>query len=303
MTWGQRVQIVVNFAAAMQHEEQGGLTPDHDPCSVERDMDPDCERLIALLNREELKHALDVFGVTCSDRRIPTKMECALIRCRAVSTESLLCLVDRARERHLRAILRSTKNTPVPVAAESLLSPRNRLKNDSVTHLDRPFVAIDFETADHGRDSACAVGAVRVEGDRIVGRVARLIRPPRRVFAFTYIHGIRWSDVAAEPAFGAVWSDVMSLLKGAAFLAAHNASFDRGVLKACCQSAGIALPALPVECTVGWARRTWGIYPTDLAAVCRRLDLPLRHHDAASDAEACARIMIAIRGERLGYRR
>jgi DNA polymerase III subunit epsilon len=27
--------------------------------------------------------------------------------------------------------------------------------------------------------------------------------------------------------------------------------------------------------------------------VCRYLRIPLRHHDAASDAEACARIVIA----------
>jgi DNA polymerase-3 subunit epsilon len=44
------------------------------------------------------------------------------------------------------------------------------------------------------------------------------------------------------------------------------------------------------------ARRVWGIYPTRLSDVCRRLGIPLRHHDAASDAEACARIVIAAGG-------
>jgi DNA polymerase III epsilon subunit-like protein len=39
-----------------------------------------------------------------------------------------------------------------------------------------PFVAIDFETADHGPDSACAVGLVRVDGGRITRRVRQLIR-------------------------------------------------------------------------------------------------------------------------------
>ena len=32
------------------------------------------------------------------------------------------------------------------------------------------FAAIDFETADYGRDSACAVAVVRVEGGVIVDR-------------------------------------------------------------------------------------------------------------------------------------
>ena len=33
--------------------------------------------------------------------------------------------------------------------------------------------------------------------------------------------------------------------------------------------------------------------PANLPAVCRRLGIGLIHHDAASDAEACARIVIA----------
>jgi DNA polymerase III epsilon subunit-like protein len=41
------------------------------------------------------------------------------------------------------------------------------------------FAAIDFETADHGPDSACAVGLVRVSGATIVKRKYYLIRPTR----------------------------------------------------------------------------------------------------------------------------
>jgi DNA polymerase III subunit epsilon len=180
------------------------------------------------------------------------------------------------------------------------LPGRRRKKTQCVDHIGGPFVAIDFETADTGRDSACAIAAVRVEGDRIVDRCVRLIRPPRQLFQFTYIHGIRWADVAREPTFGPVWKDVCSLLEGAAFLAAHNASFDRSVLNACCSRAGIDPPSLPFECTVRWARQAWDLRPTNLPAVCSYLGLPLRHHDAASDAEACARIMVAARKDHLG---
>jgi DNA polymerase-3 subunit epsilon len=158
------------------------------------------------------------------------------------------------------------------------------------------FVAIDFETADHGRDSACAVALVRVEGRRIVERAAHLIRPPRREFVFTHIHGIRWSDVARSPSFRDVWVRVRPVLRGAEFLAAHNAAFDSSVLEACCAGAGVRPPSLPFECTMKLARRVWDVRPTTLPAVCRHLRLPLVHHDAASDAEACARIMIAASG-------
>jgi len=159
------------------------------------------------------------------------------------------------------------------------------------------FVAIDFETADHGRDSACAVALVRVEDGRIADRACHLIRPPRREFVFSFIHGITWTDVAGEPTFREVWPRLTRLLTGAQFLAAHNAPFDEGVLHACCAAAGLRPPRQGFECTVRLARAVWGIYPTKLPDVCRRLRIPLRHHDAASDAEACARIVIAAAGD------
>ena len=70
------------------------------------------------------------------------------------------------------------------------------------TRMQPTFVAIDFETADPGWDSACAVGLVRCEGGEVVRREVRLIRPPRPHIRYTHIHGIRWADVQHQPAFG-----------------------------------------------------------------------------------------------------
>jgi DNA polymerase-3 subunit epsilon len=158
-----------------------------------------------------------------------------------------------------------------------------------------PFVAIDFETADTGADSACAVALVRVEGWEVVAREVRLIRPPRRYMRFSYIHGIEWSDVADQPSFCDVWPEVSPLLEGARHLVAHNAAFDRGVLRSCCAASGIEMPPVPFLCSLNVARRTWGLRPANLPAVCRFLQIPLNHHDALSDAEAAARIIIAAR--------
>ena len=165
---------------------------------------------------------------------------------------------------------------------------------------DRPFVAIDFETADHGADSACAVGLVRVEDLKVVARETVLIRPPRPRILFTFVHGINWAMVKDAPVFGDAWPRVAHLLDGATFLAAHNAPFDRGVLGACCAAHALAAPALPFVCTVQLARRTWAMKPANLPAVCRRLGIGLVHHNAASDAEACARIVIAAAAARAG---
>jgi len=160
-------------------------------------------------------------------------------------------------------------------------------------HARRTFAAIDFETADSGPDSACALGVVVVRAGEIVRRKAFAIRPPRREFEFTHVHGITWEMVEHAPVFAEVWPLVGYEIRGASFLAAHNADFDRGVLEACCDRAGVSRPVLPFVCTVALARSTWGIFPTKLPNVCTRLGIGLHHHDALSDAEACARIVMA----------
>ena len=154
------------------------------------------------------------------------------------------------------------------------------------------FLAIDFETADYEPDSACAVGLVRVENGLITRREYYLIKPPRKNFIFSYLHGIRWEDVHHKPTFARIWPRMHRMMDGVDFLAAHNARFDMGVLHACCRRYQIQVPEIPFQCTMLLSRRIWRIYPTNLPAVCRHFNIPLDHHNAASDTEACAQIMI-----------
>jgi len=163
------------------------------------------------------------------------------------------------------------------------------------------FAALDFETADYGRDSACALSVVIVDNDRVVDTWTSLIRPPRQAFVFTYLHGISWRDVQDKPAFGDLWPAVAKRLEGLDFLAAHNASFDRSVLHACCAMSGHKPVAHPFLCTVKLARSTWGIFPTKLSDVASHLRIPLKHHDAASDASACAQILLKAREKGHAY--
>ena len=159
------------------------------------------------------------------------------------------------------------------------------------------FVAIDFETANQRKVSACAVGLATGRNGKIEVVRSFLIRPPETRFEFTGIHGLRWKDVRDAPTFGELWPTLLAWINDAEFIAAHNASFDRRVLHACCAMSGIRVPKLPFTCTVELARSQWGIYPTRLPDVCRRLGIPLRHHDPGSDAEACARIVLAAEAE------
>ena len=155
------------------------------------------------------------------------------------------------------------------------------------------FVAIDFETANTEAHSACALAMILVEGGQIARREVHLIQPPSPVFTFTGIHGITWEDVRGERSFGEVWVGVRDILDRASYLVAHNAGFDRRVLAACCQRAQLPMPPLPFVCTVQVARAVWNIRPTKLPNVCASLGIGLKHHDAASDAEACAHILVA----------
>ncbi len=154
------------------------------------------------------------------------------------------------------------------------------------------FLAIDFETGDQFPDSACSVGLVRVENGVIVEEVVKLIRPPRNHIVFTYIHGISWDDVANANDFGALWPEISYMFKGVDYLVAHNASFDRRVLEACCKAHGIEIPEQQFQCTVQIARKAFGIFPTKLSNVCNTLGIALTHHEALSDARACAQIAI-----------
>lgn len=159
------------------------------------------------------------------------------------------------------------------------------------------FAAIDFETANYSRNSACAVGIVIASAGEIVQRIHRLIRPPDSNFTFTHIHGLTWRDVQHEALFNEVWADINSELADIEFLAAHNAPFDKGVLTACCHTYGLINTSKPFVCTVKVARSNWNIFPTKLPDVCHHLDIALNHHEALSDAEACARIILAAEAE------
>lgn len=163
------------------------------------------------------------------------------------------------------------------------------------------FAAIDFETADEKKDSACALSIVIVIDGAVSEQLSYLIRPPRPYIIYSYIHNIYWSDVAEKPVFGDIWPKLIPKLRKIKFFAAHNAPFDRSVLHACCSKASLNPPSIPFICTVQLARKIWGIYPTKLPDVCRRLKIDLNHHDASSDAMACAKIVLSAHNSNTLY--
>lgn len=160
------------------------------------------------------------------------------------------------------------------------------------------WTAIDFETANRERGSACAVGLVRVENGRIVDRYATLVRPPEPVDYFTRFntefHGIGPEHVADAPDWPRVLRTILDFADGSPFVA-HNAAFDMGVIQAACAHTGLEWPGADYACSLYTARRTWpALRDHRLPTVCGEIGHALlRHHAADADAEAAAHIMIA----------
>lgn len=159
------------------------------------------------------------------------------------------------------------------------------------------YTAIDFETADYGRDSACAVGLVKIQDTSIIDSYYCLIRPPRSKVMFTEIHNLTWNMLKTEPTFDKKWHDIATFLQGTEAFIAHNASFDRSVLYGTAEAYGIQVPEIPFYCTLKGARQFLHLKHNSLDCVCNALNINLDHHQALSDAMACASIFLYFKGQ------
>lgn len=158
------------------------------------------------------------------------------------------------------------------------------------------FVAIDFETATSFRDSACSVGIVTVRDGLVYEKFHTLIQPPNNFYNYhnTRVHGISAEDTAEAPTFDLVYHEIKKRL-ATQIIVAHNESFDRGVLMETMRTYGLDYNELQLklywECTVKIFRKK-GYKPANLAACCQKHNIPLNHHDALSDALACAKLYL-----------
>lgn len=162
------------------------------------------------------------------------------------------------------------------------------------------FVAIDVETANGEPTSICSVGAVKVLDGHIADTFYRLVRPyPNFYFRhFTNsIHGISRRDTDSEPTFDAIFPELSRFI-GDLPLVAHNAMFDSRCLRKTAAYYGLPFPDVPWCCTLRKARTTIpralvGSY--SLPYLADFLGIPFdNHHNALSDAEACAKIAMTI---------
>lgn len=154
------------------------------------------------------------------------------------------------------------------------------------------FTAIDFETATGYHP--CSVGIVTVENGIIVDEYVSLIKPPNNEYnPFTIrVHGIYPKDTINAKSFFQIYPEIEKRLKNRVVVA-HNESFDRNVLMKTMLFHGLNYDDLNIaakwECTVK-IYKAKGIKPTKLSDCCREMKIQLNHHEALSDARACAKL-------------
>lgn len=159
------------------------------------------------------------------------------------------------------------------------------------------YVALDFETGNASRLSACSLGVSVFEDTTLVREYVSLIKPPESVGKFHWgnikVNHIKEHMVKDAPTFAGVWEAIAPEAEGS-ILVCHNAMFDTSVLCACLAHYHLPMPECRYLCTVKVAQRVWpALVNHKLDTVSAALDIPLHHHEASSDARAAGLILQA----------
>jgi DNA polymerase-3 subunit epsilon len=214
--------------------------------------------------------------------------------------------------RGLPVVYRDTWPAPVrhelapPVEAPAITAlvptPRTPVENAEAPAPVRlealDFVAIDVETANAHRGSICAIGAAVVRGGVVVSTNSWLVRPPAGLDTFDKVnvrlHGITADMVADQPSFAGRLDQLVEVAEGLP-LVAHNAAFDIGALREACLVADKEWPTTDYACSLILARRALDLISYRLPIVAAECGVHTgRHHEAGSDARACALVVVEL---------
>ena len=155
------------------------------------------------------------------------------------------------------------------------------------------FVAFDVETPNRMSNRMSAIGITVMENGEITDTFYTLVNPETHFDAFNVqLTGISEKTVKDAPVFPEVWAQIEPMMSSG-LLVAHNAVFDMSVLKKCLHDYGIDWrPYVRYLCTVQMGRRLLPGMSHKLNALCDYYGIGLDHHQAASDSQACAEILL-----------
>lgn len=157
------------------------------------------------------------------------------------------------------------------------------------------FIAMDFETANHYPESACSLALVMVRNNELVDQFYTVINPQMPFDAQNIkVHQITAADVKRAPTMAEVWPHIKALYQPGMLVAAHNARFDTNVMRQSLARYQISEPHYLVIDTLATSKLLEPDLPNHkLDTVAQALNVELwHHHNALSDSEACAGILI-----------
>lgn len=156
------------------------------------------------------------------------------------------------------------------------------------------YIAFDVETPNSYNDRMSAIGITVVEDNKIVDTIYSLVNPETHFDPFNIqLTGISPEMVEDQPTFVQLWEKIEPIMDSG-LLVAHNAPFDMSVLAKCLSAYQIDWhPYTYYACTCAMGREC---YPEldhhKLNTLCEYLNIELAHHNAGSDSEACANLLI-----------
>ena len=156
------------------------------------------------------------------------------------------------------------------------------------------YLVFDVETPNAKNDRMSSIGAVLVKDGKITEEFYTLVNPETYFNAFNItLTGITPESVEGAPTFPEVFAKLKPLFDGA-ILVAHNAPFDMSVLSKCLSYYGIRYKeSVDYACTCQMARRAFPSLPSKkLNSLCELFNIKLSHHNAESDAMACAELFL-----------
>ncbi len=159
----------------------------------------------------------------------------------------------------------------------------------------KQFVAIDFETANPKRVSACALGYTIVKDGAIVESNGFLIKPIGGHAPFqTKIHGISETDTADKSDFRSMYSSVAYLFD---LPIVGHSMFDKQVLNALSDHFELRIRSEYTDSAALAKQKLPNLKNHKLKTLAKHFQLPrFKHHDATEDAKACAEIFLRLQG-------
>ena len=162
----------------------------------------------------------------------------------------------------------------------------------------RSILAIDFETANAARSSACAVAAVKMDlSGNVIESYYSLINPHEEFDPFNImIHGITPDDVVDSPSINPAMAKVFNLIDPDTLIVCHNSAFDFSVMKNSLSKEPLSIPDLTFTCTYRLSSRLISsLVSYTLPDVADYLQIGgLDHHNAMSDALTCGKILLRL---------